>query len=240
VNGLLASVITGVVVALIGAFAAYYFGLRQERQRRDYERRINELEAREEKEREVSKLGAEAIDVIRPQVASLAKSYTSWVETLSSLVIGTWSMMPADALEKASQVEKQGAAVSNSMPALETSYRQQKPSLTDRTRDIFESFDKELREHQSALSEAWSRWYPVLKVEAKREASTLHFFDGDDSRHGMGRWPLESDRFHRFHSFKSVREEWEPAIKSAQNWDVWRYVALLDEEAEKLRRNGLG
>ncbi len=229
-NGLLASIITGIVITLIGAFAAYYFGIRQERQRRDYERRIDELEARKEKERELSKLGAEAVDVIRPQVASLAQSYTSWVEALSSLVIRQWSMPPARALEKASQVEKQGAAVSNSMPALETSYRQQKPSLPYRTRDIFESFDNELREHQSALSEAWSAWYPVLKEFVNDEAKTWHLFDEGYSQYGIGRRPLRSNRF------RSAGEKWEPAIKSAQNWDVWRYVALLDEEAEKLRR----
>jgi hypothetical protein len=232
VNGLLASIIAGVVITLIGAFAAYYFGVRQERQRRDYERRINELEAREEKERELSKLGAEAIDVIRPQVASLAKSYTSWVEAISDLIIRKWSMPPAGALVKASQVEKHGAAVSNSMHALEPSYWEQKPSLTYRTRDIFESFDKELREHQSALSEAWSAWSYELKDNAKREANTWHIED-PFGPYGLGRWPLRKlsgtplDR---------IGEKWVPAIKSAQNWDVWRYVALLDEEAEKLRR----
>jgi ribosomal protein S19 len=88
-DGLIATIIGGVVVTAIGAILAFYFGGVRERQKREYERQQEEqrrLEERQEEEQkreaekqeELNKRRAEALAQIQAQASAVVENVKSW------------------------------------------------------------------------------------------------------------------------------------------------------------------
>jgi hypothetical protein len=136
-DGLLSTVLAGIIVALIGSFAAYYFGVRQERQRRHYERQRDAEEDQEEIQKVLNRLGAAALDQMRPQILSLVGEFDAWLQalseyksdwaderkSLSTALLRRWR-------EQGDNLVNRASVVSQEMPTLRLEYWKQKPSLS--------------------------------------------------------------------------------------------------------------
>ena len=169
-NGLIASIITGVVVTVIGAFAAYYFGVRQERLRQAYERekeartrqeekQREEQNQREEQQRELNKQRAEAFNELQARVYSIMGSLIDFCETV---VLLRTKAPTKDAIKLYSGVEKawrpyfehmltmvvKASELMNELTSLQDYYQAHESYLRPSTRELFHSFDNEILDYE--------------------------------------------------------------------------------------------
>jgi hypothetical protein len=85
-DGLMTAIISGVVVAVIGAIVAFYFGRVQERQKQSYEEQRNEQERRENKQQEENERRATVFAEITHQAHSVVRDYESLTADTKSLI----------------------------------------------------------------------------------------------------------------------------------------------------------
>jgi hypothetical protein len=84
-DALITTIVAGVVVAVIGAFAAYYFGGRQEHYKQVYAKRRDEEKQPEAKQNELRKRRTEALAEIRSRAYSVVEDLKGLVERIASL-----------------------------------------------------------------------------------------------------------------------------------------------------------
>jgi H+/gluconate symporter-like permease len=77
-DALITTILAGAAVAVIGAFAAYYFGGRREAQKQVYEERRDEEKQREARQDELRKHSAEALAQIQAQASVVVEDVKSW------------------------------------------------------------------------------------------------------------------------------------------------------------------
>jgi chromosome segregation ATPase len=163
-NALITTILAGVVVAVIGAFAAYYFGGRRERQRQLYEVRRDEEKQREDEEKqrkarqdELREHRTEALAEIRTRSQSVVKELKSLAETLArhheEMPGGMTTMRNwEDFFNEYERLAQQRDAISKEIAALRVYYEKQTPYLETTTRNLFASFDREFERRYSPLS----------------------------------------------------------------------------------------
>jgi len=241
-DGLVTAILSGVIVALVGAIAAYYFGVRQQRLNR----------------------GADALDRMRPQIALLASTYSSWVDEFAKLLVtgspptheetiqiekekGFFAVLARPlttdynsqtVLKSAQLILDKKAEIAGLVESLRAMYWEQRPSLPDKTRNIFESFVDELQRHHSALSDVAEEFIPTVKRAAeqwrKQYRHRYYFFTLVNLPNYFYHW-LRKEGANA--EMAERIQLWQEAVKSAQDWDAWQYVAAFDAEADRLRRN---
>jgi hypothetical protein len=139
-DAFLTTVVGGVIVALAGAIAAFYFGRLQERHKQEHERKQEEqrrLEERQNREEEQNKQGAAALVQIEEQASVIVEDVRSWAENAAGL---PESVPPDDErslandralaiewrelLEKYAEVVQQRDSIATKMDSLRLSYRE--------------------------------------------------------------------------------------------------------------------
>jgi hypothetical protein len=172
VDTFLTTVVAGVVVAVVGAIAAFYLGgvrekhkrilakqaeeqRRLEEWRREEQGRIEERKQREEERKQrVIDRRAEALDDIRVQALYFANAFRTWTGKAANLEIP-----PKDEVEQAVGFSKeiadliqQADEVSTRLAILKGHYNAHSPILEERSRNIIEVLEKQGVERHSFLS----------------------------------------------------------------------------------------
>lgn len=172
----LTTVVAGVVVAVVGAIAAFYLGGVREKQKRilarqgEEQRRLEEwrrgeqdrIEERKEREQQreeerkqrIIDRRAEALDDIRVQALYFANAFRTWTDKAANLEIP-----PKDEVEQAVGFSKgladliqQADEVSTRLAFLSGHYNAHSPILEEKSRNIVESFEKQGVERHFFLS----------------------------------------------------------------------------------------
>src|SRR5215204_4259662 len=84
-DALITTILAGVVVAVIGAFAAYYFGGRRERQKQVYEERRDVEKQREAKQDVLRERGGKALAKTQTQASVVVEDVKSWAANAARL-----------------------------------------------------------------------------------------------------------------------------------------------------------
>lgn len=172
----LTTVVAGVVVAVVGAIAAFYLGgvrekhkrilakqaeeqrrleeWRREEQGRIKERKQREQQREEERKQRVIDRRAEALDDIRVQALYFANAFRTWTGKAANLEIP-----PKDEVEQAVGFSKgladliqQAEEVSTRLAILKGHYNAHSPILEERSPNIIELLEKQGVERHSFLS----------------------------------------------------------------------------------------
>lgn len=169
-NGLIASIIVGVVVTVIGTVLAFYFGGVRERQKREYERQKQEREQLEERQKERKKKGTEAFGEIARRMNSIMDALTEYLRRAQMLPHRRPSGGTIDRLQwdwRAYDVWKpflveletlltRSNAIDKDMASLRDYYHAHESSLEPTTRSLFASFDEEvIRRYQHEFEDSW-------------------------------------------------------------------------------------
>jgi hypothetical protein len=137
---LVTTVVAGVIVALVSAVAAYYFGMRQERQKRTYERQKEEEKRREEQEREeqqrreerqreITNRSVEALNGIIERASAALSVYRAWVKKMDSFHRNFSGDLSLE-IEPLKEFARQGdEEVGAEVTSFGNYYIQQKPNL---------------------------------------------------------------------------------------------------------------
>jgi hypothetical protein len=176
VDTFLTTVVAGVVVAVVGAIAAFYLGgvrekhkrilakqaeeqrrleeWRREEQGRIKERKQREQQREEERKQRVIDRRAEALDDIKVQASYFANAFRTWTGKAANLEIP-----PKDEVEQAVGFSKgladliqQAEEVSTRLAILKGHYNAHSPILEERSPDIIELLEKQGVERHSFLS----------------------------------------------------------------------------------------
>jgi hypothetical protein len=243
-DGFLASVLVGVIVAVVSAAAAYYFGVRQERQKRVYEKQREEEERREEREREEqqrreerqkeqNKRYAEALDGIRDRGSATVTVYRAWVERVANDVAGIDRTKSYEEWrEQFGEFARQGDEdVGGEVASLKNYYLQQKPYLEPKTRQIFESFLEQLEERRSMLTytlkESSERYSDLRSKSQWKEtvSSKLWGYLAPDLDFGPVNYGERDSWGFNAYLYR---------LKQAIEWDYQSHLDALSAEAERL------
>jgi hypothetical protein len=242
-DGLVTAILSGIIVALVGAIAAYYFGVRQERLKQAYQQQRDEREDKEEAQRQLNEIGANVLDQMRPQIALLAETYTSWVEVFAKLLSTPRPPTPEQnkkreeeqsvvafltrplpsydsqtILNEAQVVLDKRDEIAQLVNSLRDFYWHQRPSLPDKTRNLLESFFSQLQRHHSALSGVAKEFTPLIKSAAehyrKRYRHRYSFYSVIDAPNYIYHGQKVKD------SNEEIAEriqQWRKDVESAQN-----------------------
>jgi hypothetical protein len=156
VDRFLTTVVAGVIVAIIGAIIAYYFGGVREKQKQTYEMQKEQKREREEKRKEDNARRAEALTEIRNQALPLGEALKGWANSVARLP----KKIPTTAKNEdwlrfgreVTTLLHQRDSASNNMSDLKSYYWAQKPYLEAKQRSLVEPFATEFDGRYTALS----------------------------------------------------------------------------------------
>jgi hypothetical protein len=240
-DGIITTVLAGVIVALIGAYAGRDYERQRDAEKQLEERRREEQEEQQEIQKELNKLGADRLDQMRPQILSVVGAFVDWLEALSEYeneVSGEKEdgyylsrAILRRLREKADSYVERGSVVSHKMSTLRLYYWERKPALSKRARVLFDSFDNEFQQHHAALLNTTKAVVPDIKWLTRYSWLPAGNFAA------MPSWLLALRNEEFIEPLRDRADEWSAAIKSAQDWDIRHYVDAFDAEVERLRRN---
>jgi len=180
-NGLLGTILAGVVVAVIGAFAAYYFGVRQERLKHAYEKQREEQRRQEEEERELNKERSEVFDEIQPRALSVMQSFIDWCKSVE--VLPTIKPTEADVkfyeaperawrsyFEHMQAVWEKANELENEIASLQGYYQSNESYLKPSTRTLFRSFDDEVVT-EALGNTGW--WHDIVGIDYELDVARI-------------------------------------------------------------------
>ena len=189
-DGLLVTFLPGVVVAVIGAFAAYYFAVRHERLKQAYEREKDEQRRQEERQAELNKQRAKVFAEIRIRANSIMDALSVWVrraETLPNLKPPEEEeeLLPAEVawkpyFQEFDWLSTRAFEFENEMSSLRGYYHDHEASLEPTTHSLFRSFDEEIcMRFTSVLFSAETGTGDIQESEAM--AAGQHVWTGMDT-----------------------------------------------------------
>jgi hypothetical protein len=247
VDTFLTTVLAGIIVAIVGAVAAYYFGRRQ-----------SEQQGLEEKQQKENERRTEALAEISRRAHSVVAALESWTEKAAKLpgqmpdesehryylsVFDRWKrfwLSLAEAIE-------QGKNISEEIESLRRYYRTQKSFLEPKTHKVFTSFDKALTSCYAPLWKELGRLSPQKIRQHARDSEVEAEHRRQQSREIvslplMHKLLLGERREKR--RFNVVRQDWQDglfsrlteAVKVARSVDLRKHLAALDAEATRLAR----
>jgi hypothetical protein len=244
-NGLITTILAGVIVALIGAYAAYYFGGLRERQKQE-----------EETQKEINERRADAVAELRSRASSVGEALKSWANT--------WARIP----EKIPRVDEpmdwarffrecvallpQEDLLLNSISSLREFYRRQSPYLEPKQRRLYESFDKDFDRRYTTLSKyldgvlEYRTTAEGNQALAKIEQAAQEEADYRERLKVYGPLLVPAIPFIRRRRRKRADEVYEEhkkifsglreAARPAQEWNLQAHLRAFDAEAERLAR----
>jgi hypothetical protein len=204
-DAFLTTVVAGVIVAVVGAILAFYFGRVQEqqqqnveRQREEQQQRREEQERRDQREKALNERRFEGLNGIRrraygavntlmiwtasgqvlfgdaptftdnlrkimseepPGVASTLWDAAKDILSHSARAIKNSDSNPSPpSMDSRALLEEQGQQISKQIMDLSLYYREQTPYLEANSRNLFEEFEKELRDRHDLVMEALRRY----------------------------------------------------------------------------------
>jgi Sec-independent protein translocase protein TatA len=251
-DGLVAGIISGVVVTVVGAIVAFYLGGVREHQKQQQERQREEQKQQEERQREeqkqqeerqedLNKQRAEALRGIWVQAFEVTEEVKSWAENASSLdpenvpIVGFFGRdqtaklnRQVEAFYKYAEIAQKRDSISHKITSLRRYYWEKEPILSISQRKAFESFNNEIDERYSPLS-AQIEDYGIIR---------RNFFLRDD----VGRikktlfmpneMPPRNDD-----AVKAWKKDWvgiPEAARYARDWDFGPYQVAFEKEIKKL------
>jgi DNA repair exonuclease SbcCD ATPase subunit len=236
----LITTILAVVVAVIGAFAAYYFGGRRERQKQVYEERRDEEKQREAEQDELRERRAEALTEMRTRSLSVVKELKSLVERLTRLrakmpertaLMSTWK----NYFNEYERLTQQRDAIAKEMASLRAYYEKQTPYLETTTRNLFTSFDREFERRYTPLSRNlfsdWARVQQQFLNEGPGSSAKIMTVLAQAATVGVFNVIMSA-------SFRDVLEKefsnMAEGIEAIQSWNVEAHEAAFDKEAKRV------
>jgi hypothetical protein len=172
-DGLIATIIAGLVVTVIGAIVAFYFGGVREKQKREYESQIEEQRRQEERRKELDKRRAGTFTEIQTRAFTIMDALDTWLRRAETLGMikpseDALEVMPAEEawrpfFEEAEGLGNQGFDIVNEMASLRDYYQAHESSLKPSTRSLFMSFDEEVCIRFASVL------YEALETESKEE-----------------------------------------------------------------------
>jgi hypothetical protein len=234
-DGLIATIIAGLVVTVIGAILAFYFGGVREKHKREYEQQ-------EAKQSELTRRRTEAIDQLRPRVygivtdvRSLGEKATNVVGKLPTGFVGrNFGSEPKlhEILRAYDQIMMQRDSIATEMEALRRYFMVEATYLPVTTRSIFESFNEEFDRRFTLLSAQIVDYEPIVGyriAEHDRKSiagKTYTAFMGIDIRKAL----------------KDLEKVWaglSETAKPAREWNPQTYEAAFDKESKRIAGNRL-
>jgi DNA repair exonuclease SbcCD ATPase subunit len=238
-DGIVTTILAGVIVALIGAYAAYYFGGLRERHKQE-----------EEAQKELSERRADAVAELRSRASSVGEALKSWANK--------WARIP-EKIPRAGPsknwaqygslflaLHQQEDSLLNSMSSLREFYQRQSPYLEAKHRRLYESFDKDFDSRYTTLSKhldgvlkyrttaeskqflaAYEQLVAQVEIDQKRLAGFKWL-----SIPFAGRWrrKVAKEVEREQENFSGLPE----AARPAQEWDLQAHLRAFDAEAERL------
>jgi hypothetical protein len=136
-DALITTIFAGVVVAVIGAFAAYYLGGRRERQKQLYEERSDLRERRVEALNEIRSRAESVVTGLKDLAERLAKHHAKIPQGMTGF--RAWY----DYLNEYEGLAQQRDAVAKQLASLRDYYGKQAPYLDTTSHNLFAAFDQE-------------------------------------------------------------------------------------------------
>jgi len=244
-DGLIATVVGGVIVTVLGAILAFYFGgLREEkRQRKEAQRAQRDQQI--EKQRKLGERRLEALSEIQTRARALVEDLRALAERvprhIENLPEGptafrTWFEY-FDAYE---ELANKSASVSSDMASLRAYYRRYEPYFEPTAHGIFESFSKEFDRQHTLLSQ---HLYTSGAVRADHQQMKEMFIRNPNHPLILFGNALQIASLGTFNWLKSreygqdLRQEFSNlivGIKSVRKWDFEAHDAAFDEEIQKI------
>jgi len=234
-DALITTILAGVVVAAIGALAAYYFGGLRERQTQTYEEHRDEQKRQEARQDELNKERAKALDEMRTQCRLVIEAYEQWTARAANLehisspkipIFSTWEL-PREVQESVGQ----GDAVLQEMKVQDGLYQAHKPRLETRTRGVFESFHKEFNERHTLLQSRLRNLRTKMSISSEEGASAV----------GLSSLPLVNAIPSNLtqprilaHLLQDDLREVSEAARFARGWDYAAHLRAFEMEAERV------
>jgi small-conductance mechanosensitive channel len=246
-DAFLTTVVGGVIVAIVGAIAAFYFGGLRERQRLAHERyledqrrleeRESQLEEREQEEQErlrkeqekVSERRTQAINEILARAHKVVADVRALGNRASSLpekereldgpltVFGAKPVIERLRLEW-QQILEQRDAVTNEIESLRSYYLAQESHLLPATRNLFESFDKDFDERYTPLS---------AQLASRQSLSDKSWPVGIYALPFTETFKAKNKFFPEWRDVKQKNPEMMKTAKNAQEWDFREYQSAF-------------
>jgi hypothetical protein len=181
-DGLITTIVAGVVVTVIGAIVAFYFGGVREREKQLYENQREQQKQLVEREEELKKHRTEALhelqargSVIVQDVRRTAENAVSLHETLERFP-PNWSkwrfsrlsgqdpaQLVSETMQKYAEIMRQRESISAAMDSLRHYYQTQAPYLSAKERNLFEAFDHDLQRRYTPLFASLPDYQSVRK-----------------------------------------------------------------------------
>lgn len=195
-DGFLATVMTGIIGALVGAIAAYYLGGVREKQKRILESQRHDQERLEEERQKQYERRNEALDELRGQAYSVSEAMKAWAREIknagssekgegvesSVTIMGNISealnapIIFRDNIESdlkaLSYFEQTGVEIEKRMASLRGRYHVHKPYLGVKANKIFNSFEVAFEERHHQILAPLTRWRNSLLQLHPLAAST--------------------------------------------------------------------
>jgi hypothetical protein len=164
-DAFLTTVLAGIIVAVVGAIAAYYFGGVREKRKQEYERQKEERIRQEERQKDQNRRQIEAVDGLRSRAYSAITAFTSWYRR--SMVEGEDA--PYDVAIQGDHFEstvkrfpkliEEGKEVEGQIRDLRLYYAEKTPYLEPETIELIESFYKTLQSLHLRLMDSMGDLY---------------------------------------------------------------------------------
>jgi len=127
------------------------------------------------------------------------------------------------------------------MSPLRSYYWERKAALSSRTCDLFEPFVSELEARHALILEIAGLYFAPIENALHKEKWGAGIMVGTLGGAGLGilahALSSQSAKKEKDKTESQYGQVWKEAIKSAQDWDIWRYVAAFDAESARLRKN---
>jgi type II secretory pathway pseudopilin PulG len=243
-DAFLTSVVAGVMVAVAGAIAAFYFGGVREKQKQEFERQQEQQRQQEEQNRR----RAEVLTKIQAQTSGIVEAVRSWAAKAVSLDLENPPLLnysvfrpnpkgeeittrQASLLKQYKEILQQRDSISQKMSLLRHYYEEQLPSLGGEQRNLFESFDKEFYNRYGSLSSQLPDYETIeehVRLAAEpmeRAARALVNIGGKDR-------VVNKDR-----EMEALAKEGAgipEAARHARDWDFRFYQDAFDKEIGRL------
>jgi hypothetical protein len=168
-DAFITTVLAGIIVAVVGAIVAYYFGGVREKRKQEYDRQKEEQIRQEERQKDQNKRRIEAVDGLRSRAYTVTTSFWSWFNRTfaeeedvpfsvaknpqnGDSVESTVKRFPTLIREGKEDLEPQ-------MTALWHYYAEKKPYLDPQTIELFEPFYRSLQLLRGKLIDTMGELY---------------------------------------------------------------------------------
>ena len=242
-DALITTILAGVVVAVVGAFAAYYFGGRRERQKQAYEARRDEERQREAKQDELRERRIEALAEIQGRADSVVVDLKNLAESIVRL---HEEEMPKgiarhaiwkEYFDKYARLAQQRDAIAKEMGSLRAYYDKQIPYLETTSCTLFTSFDREFKKRYMPLSrnlydEEARQGHQILNGIVNGSAAQRFITAVAQVSH-FGLDVVLNSRAAR----ENLNEEFSntaESIESIRNWNFQAHKAAFDKEIKRI------